>query len=159
MALSSGAKLPQIVVQMPVYKESLKEVIQLTYFSVKRAMDYYISKGGTVKFIICDDGFQVRSKQIPDILFMSKRNASHTNIHISCIPTLEHPMGLRIPLMGVQAQNDNDMHSSSNSMITSAGCSTSAGPGGEVATIVVTYCRSYQPRKPLTVPTSTSSTR
>lgn len=31
----------------------------LSYFNVKKAMDYYISKGGTAKFIICDDGFQV----------------------------------------------------------------------------------------------------
>uniref|UniRef100_A0A383WC27 Glycosyltransferase 2-like domain-containing protein n=1 Tax=Tetradesmus obliquus TaxID=3088 RepID=A0A383WC27_TETOB len=54
-----GAKLPQIIVQMPVYKESLEEVIQLSYFNVKRAMDYYTSKGGRVKFIVCDDGFQV----------------------------------------------------------------------------------------------------
>jgi hypothetical protein len=55
-----GAKLPQIVVQMPVYKESLEEVIQLSYFNVKRAMDFYAAKGGSVKFIVCDDGFQVR---------------------------------------------------------------------------------------------------
>jgi hypothetical protein len=54
-----GAKLPQIIVQMPVYKESLEEVIQLSYFNVKRAMDFYTAKGGRVKFIICDDGFQV----------------------------------------------------------------------------------------------------
>ncbi|WIA41540.1 hypothetical protein OEZ86_008910 [Tetradesmus obliquus] len=56
-----GAKLPQIIVQMPVYKESLEETIQLSYFNVKWAMDYYTSKGGRVKFIVCDDGFQVIS--------------------------------------------------------------------------------------------------
>jgi hypothetical protein len=55
-----GAKLPQIIVQMPVYKESLEEVIQLSYFNVKRAMDFYAAKGGSVKFIVCDDGFQVK---------------------------------------------------------------------------------------------------
>ena len=54
--------MPQIVVQMPVYKESLEEVIQLTYFNVKKAMDYYKAKGGRVKYIICDDGFQVGGK-------------------------------------------------------------------------------------------------
>lgn len=37
----------------------------LSYFNVKKAMDYYISKGGSAKFIICDDGFQVRA--IPDV--------------------------------------------------------------------------------------------
>jgi hypothetical protein len=31
----------------------------LSYHNVKKAMDYYVSKGGTAKFIICDDGFQV----------------------------------------------------------------------------------------------------
>ena len=54
-----GAKLPPIVVQMPVYKEGLEEVIQVSYFNVKRAMDFYAAKGGHAKFIICDDGFQV----------------------------------------------------------------------------------------------------
>jgi hypothetical protein len=44
---------------MPVYKESLEEVIQLSYFNVKRAMEFYAAKGGLVKFVICDDGFQV----------------------------------------------------------------------------------------------------
>jgi hypothetical protein len=58
-----GTKLPQIIVQMPVYKESLEEVIQLSYFNVKRAMDFYTAKGGRVKFIVCDDGFQVRWQQ------------------------------------------------------------------------------------------------
>lgn len=36
------------------------QVIMLSYFNVKQAMDYYVSKGGSAKFIICDDGFQVR---------------------------------------------------------------------------------------------------
>jgi hypothetical protein len=44
---------------MPVYKESLEEVIQLSYFNVQRAMDFYTAKGGRVKFIVCDDGLQV----------------------------------------------------------------------------------------------------
>ena len=35
------------------------QVIMLSYFNVKKAMDHYISKGGSAKFIICDDGFQV----------------------------------------------------------------------------------------------------
>jgi len=35
------------------------QVIMLSYFNVKDAMDYYISRGGSAKFIICDDGFQV----------------------------------------------------------------------------------------------------
>lgn len=35
------------------------QVIKLSFFNVKEAMDYYVSKGGSAKFIICDDGFQV----------------------------------------------------------------------------------------------------
>jgi hypothetical protein len=31
----------------------------LSYFNVKKAMDFYVCKGGSAKFIICDDGFQV----------------------------------------------------------------------------------------------------
>lgn len=40
----------------------------LSYHNVKRAMDYYVSKGGTAKFIICDDGFQV-GRQGDDLSF------------------------------------------------------------------------------------------
>ena len=54
-----GVKLPLIVVQMPVYKEDLDEVIAISYFNVKKAMDFYESMGGRCKYFICDDGFQV----------------------------------------------------------------------------------------------------
>lgn len=53
------ADLPLIVVQMPVYKEGLDEVIVKSYENVKRAMDYYASRGGQSKFFICDDGLQL----------------------------------------------------------------------------------------------------
>ena len=31
----------------------------LSYFNVMKAVDHYVAKGGSAKFIICDDGFQV----------------------------------------------------------------------------------------------------
>jgi hypothetical protein len=43
------------------------QVIMLSYYNVKKAMDYYVSKGGTAKFIICDDGFQVRAWRCPSL--------------------------------------------------------------------------------------------
>ena len=49
---------PMVVVQMPVYKESLA-VIEKTYGYVKKAMDCYIEKGGKAKLFICDDGLQL----------------------------------------------------------------------------------------------------
>jgi hypothetical protein len=49
--------LPMIVVQMPVYKESLS-VITKTYEYVKKAIDYYVKQGGSAKIYICDDGLQ-----------------------------------------------------------------------------------------------------
>lgn len=44
---------------MPVYKESLSDVIIPSCMSVMRAMNYYQEQGGEVKFFVCDDGFQV----------------------------------------------------------------------------------------------------
>ncbi len=44
--------------QIPVYKESLEEVIVPTFASLKPAMDAYKKIGGHVKLIICDDGLQ-----------------------------------------------------------------------------------------------------
>lgn len=40
------------------------QVIMLSYFNVKEAVDHYVSQGGTAKFIVCDDGFQVRQQSI-----------------------------------------------------------------------------------------------
>jgi hypothetical protein len=35
------------------------QVIMLSYFNVMKAVDHYAAKGGSAKFIVCDDGFQV----------------------------------------------------------------------------------------------------
>eukprot|EP00877_Chromochloris_zofingiensis_P011428 jgi/Chrzof1/6539/Cz19g00110.t1 len=72
----AGSKLPQIVVQMPVYKESLDEVISKSYFNVIKAITHYISKGGVAKYIICDDGLQVISpdEAVARLNFYKKNN-------------------------------------------------------------------------------------
>jgi hypothetical protein len=57
-----NAKLPFILVQMPVYKEGLEGVIKQSFFNVKKAMDYYEAQGGRTKYMICDDGLML----IPD---------------------------------------------------------------------------------------------
>jgi hypothetical protein len=54
-----NATLPTIIVQMPVYKESLEEVIVKSFENVKKAMDYYEARGGKSKYFICDDGLQL----------------------------------------------------------------------------------------------------
>lgn len=78
--IPKGARLPQIVVQMPVYKESLEEVIKLTYYNVRRAMDYYTKHGGRVKFIVCDDGLQVRHRITVRLQTLSNDFANHLSL-------------------------------------------------------------------------------
>ncbi|CAG8618998.1 2120_t:CDS:2, partial [Acaulospora colombiana] len=52
-------KLPHITIQMPVYKESLKETIAPSCESIKKAMQTYARQGGTSSIMICDDGMQL----------------------------------------------------------------------------------------------------
>lgn len=52
-----------ISVQMPVYKESLEQVIMPTIESLKKAMTTFERQGGTVNVIICDDGLQLVSEE------------------------------------------------------------------------------------------------
>lgn len=35
------------------------QVIMVSYLNVTKAMNYYVARGGTAKFVVCDDGFQV----------------------------------------------------------------------------------------------------
>ncbi|KAG8792494.1 hypothetical protein FRC17_008591, partial [Serendipita sp. 399] len=51
--------LPHITIQMPVYKESLKETIAPSCESIKKAMQTYARQGGTSTIMICDDGMQL----------------------------------------------------------------------------------------------------
>ncbi|KAG9052128.1 hypothetical protein FS842_010445 [Serendipita sp. 407] len=55
--------LPHITIQMPVYKESLKETIAPSCESLKKAMQTYARQGGTSTIMICDDGMQLISEK------------------------------------------------------------------------------------------------
>lgn len=48
-----------VTVQMPVYKESLDEVIIPTIESLKVAITTFERQGGSVNVIVCDDGLQL----------------------------------------------------------------------------------------------------
>ncbi|KAK6069768.1 hypothetical protein SCUP234_10523 [Seiridium cupressi] len=54
----SNYQLPQITVQMPVYKEGLKGVIVPTMVSVMKAIQHYEEQGGTASVFVNDDGMQ-----------------------------------------------------------------------------------------------------
>jgi hypothetical protein len=70
-----NATLPMIVVQMPVYKEGLEEVIVKSFLNVKKAMDYYITRGGQTKFFVCDDGLQlIAQKEVNERIQFYKDN-------------------------------------------------------------------------------------
>jgi cellulose synthase/poly-beta-1,6-N-acetylglucosamine synthase-like glycosyltransferase len=51
--------LPHVTIQMPVYKESLKETIAPSCESIKKAMQTYARQGGTSSIMMCDDGMQL----------------------------------------------------------------------------------------------------
>ncbi|KAH6904288.1 glycosyl transferase family group 2-domain-containing protein [Coprinopsis sp. MPI-PUGE-AT-0042] len=51
--------LPHVTIQMPVYKESLKEVLEPSIRSLKKAMQTYARQGGTSTIFINDDGLRL----------------------------------------------------------------------------------------------------
>lgn len=51
-----GKPLPHVTIQMPVYKEGLRGVIEPTVRSVKTAISTYELQGGTASILINDDG-------------------------------------------------------------------------------------------------------
>ncbi len=55
--------LPHITIQMPVYKESLNAVIQLTILSLKAAISTYEMQGGSATIFVNDDGMQLISEE------------------------------------------------------------------------------------------------
>jgi membrane glycosyltransferase len=56
--------LPHVTIQMPVYKEGLKHVIEPTILSVKAAISTYELQGGTANIFINDDGMQSMGEEI-----------------------------------------------------------------------------------------------
>lgn len=57
------SNLPHVTIEMPVYKESLKETIALSVYSIKKAMQTYARQGGTSTILIHDDGLQLISPE------------------------------------------------------------------------------------------------
>lgn len=51
--------LPHVTIQVPVYKESLKQVLQPTLDSVRAAITEYELQGGTASILIAEDGMLV----------------------------------------------------------------------------------------------------
>jgi len=62
-AYANGFSPPKITIQMPVYKESLKGVIIPTVNSLKAAISYYESRGGSASIFINDDGMYLISEE------------------------------------------------------------------------------------------------
>jgi len=56
------AHLPHITVELPVYKESLKQTITPSVISIKKAMQTYSRQGGSSSIFVHDDGLQVIDK-------------------------------------------------------------------------------------------------
>lgn len=55
--------LPHVTIQMPVYKEGLKAVIEPTIASLKAAISTYELQGGTANIFVNDDGMQLVSQE------------------------------------------------------------------------------------------------
>ncbi|KAH7031440.1 glycosyl transferase family group 2-domain-containing protein [Microdochium trichocladiopsis] len=58
---------PHITIQMPVYKEGLKGVIQPTINSLLPAIEHYNRLGGTANIFICEDGMQLVSDSVREM--------------------------------------------------------------------------------------------
>lgn len=52
-------QLPHVTVQMPVYKEGLRAVIEPTVHSIKAAISSYEMQGGSANIFVNDDGMQL----------------------------------------------------------------------------------------------------
>jgi hypothetical protein len=59
----TGATLPHVTIQCPVYKEGLEAVIRPTVQSIKQAMSTYELQGGSANMLINDDGMQLIDEQ------------------------------------------------------------------------------------------------
>ncbi|QIW99919.1 hypothetical protein AMS68_005437 [Peltaster fructicola] len=55
--------LPHVTIQMPVYKEGLRAVIEPTIHSIKAAISTYEMQGGTANIFVNDDGMQLISEE------------------------------------------------------------------------------------------------
>lgn len=78
-------ELAHVTVQLPVYKESLQEVIMPTIASLKKAITTYERQGGSVGILVCDDGLQLLSQAEAD-----ERRAFYFNNSIAYVARPGH---------------------------------------------------------------------
>jgi len=78
-------ELSHVTVQLPVYKESLHEVIMPTITSLKKAITTYERQGGSVGILVCDDGLQLLSQEEAD-----ERRAFYFNNSIAYVARPGH---------------------------------------------------------------------
>ncbi|KAG8810361.1 hypothetical protein FRC18_004096, partial [Serendipita sp. 400] len=71
--------LPHITIQMPVYKESLKETIAPSCESLKKAMQTYARQGGTSTIMICDDAKRTETNE-SGIMRIMGSDGSHDRV-------------------------------------------------------------------------------
>ncbi|KAF2730709.1 hypothetical protein EJ04DRAFT_34083 [Polyplosphaeria fusca] len=62
-ARAQGFRPPPITIQMPIYTESLEGVVKPTVRSLKAAISYYESHGGTARIFMNDDGMAIRGEE------------------------------------------------------------------------------------------------
>ncbi|RMZ67590.1 glycosyl transferase family 2 [Pyrenophora seminiperda CCB06] len=60
-----GKKLPHVTMQMPVFKEGLRTVIEPTVRSIKDAISTYELQGGSANIFVNDDGSKSRAPKPP----------------------------------------------------------------------------------------------
>lgn len=58
LAYRQGFRPPHITIQMPVYKEGLRTVLQPTIESLRAAISHYELNGGSANIFVNDDGIQ-----------------------------------------------------------------------------------------------------
>ena len=71
-----GKPLPHVTVQMPVYKEGLRGVIEPTVRSVKHAVATYELQGGSANIFINDDGSKSNAGNLPSFLVLTADSAT-----------------------------------------------------------------------------------
>ncbi|XPS79894.1 hypothetical protein M3J09_011863 [Ascochyta lentis] len=87
-ARALGFTPPPITIQMPIYTEPLDRVVKPTVASLRAAISYYESRGGTARIFINDDGMSIRSEEDNELF---KEFYLNNNIGWVCRP--KHNLG------------------------------------------------------------------
>ncbi|CAG8697765.1 10414_t:CDS:2 [Acaulospora colombiana] len=95
-------KLPHVTIQIPVYKESLKETISPSCESLKKAMQTYARQGGTSSIMICDDGHSSK----PDGFKRAGRFKKASNMNYALKISLKLEEHLRVLANDENAEQD-----------------------------------------------------